>query len=244
MLGATDISCQYFKWRGRRDRCPREVPYRLIFDLSDKSSGADGNCLESSAYRMAPGSTVTSAAEIAVAAVNERESTILTLPPFSWVACICERGNANELGITPAGLSGNDELPSAGGASKKEKRSVSKPQYLRRRRTARENVELLRGNVRESGWITRYSCQRPSKITDWIDIRLEVLCEDFPGFVSFETLSLWNIPPTVYGNVRQPIRQLKSDQSQVAKRCTRAFTKKVSSSLKAPSSNTLGHLIR
>lgn len=117
MLGATEISHEYFNWRKKR-QIPTCSSLQINFDLSDASTGIAGNYVGSPTYRMAPGSTVTSAAEIAVATVNERESTILTLPPLSWVASICESGNANELGIKPAGLTGRDELPSAGGASK------------------------------------------------------------------------------------------------------------------------------
>lgn len=97
-------------------------------------------------HRTAPGSTVTSAADIAVEIGNERESTILTDPPFSWVACICDNGKENEFGTSPAGLMGRDELPSAGGAVKYTFVIARMSNWIKIH-TAWENIELLRRNM-------------------------------------------------------------------------------------------------
>ena len=73
--------------------------------------------MPSSTYLIAPGSTVISVAEIAVAAVKMVESTILTEPPESGVAFIWDKGNVNGFGIVPCGLLGTAWL-SGGGAER------------------------------------------------------------------------------------------------------------------------------
>jgi len=65
---------------------------------------------------IAPGSTVTSAAAMALDTVKVRESTILTLPPLSWVGCILEKEKVNGVSTKPWGLLGSAES-SVGGAT-------------------------------------------------------------------------------------------------------------------------------
>lgn len=66
---------------------------------------------------IAPGSRKISAAAIAVDTGNERESTILTVPPFSCVGATFENANDREFSTSPLGLTGREEFPSAGGAN-------------------------------------------------------------------------------------------------------------------------------
>ena len=56
--------------------------------------------------RSAPGSTVTSATAIVVEILKMLESTILTVPPLSFVAFIVDKGKEKGLGTWPCGSEG------------------------------------------------------------------------------------------------------------------------------------------
>jgi hypothetical protein len=68
--------------------------------------------------RIAPGATVTSAAEICVLTLNTRESTIFTEPPLSSVAAIVDIEKLNGCGTVPCGSAGAASVSgSASGSS-------------------------------------------------------------------------------------------------------------------------------
>ncbi len=65
---------------------------------------------------IAPGSRKISATAMAVDTGNERESTILTVPPLSCIGATFENANDRELSTSLFGLTGREEFPLAGGA--------------------------------------------------------------------------------------------------------------------------------
>ena len=70
---------------------------------------------EIDSYLIAPGSTVTSAAEINNEALNVDESAILIDPPVPWMGSTCENGKTKGLGISPSAFSGIWEVVGGSG---------------------------------------------------------------------------------------------------------------------------------
>ena len=90
--------------------------------------------------RIAPGSTVTSATAVVVEMLKMCESTILTLPPESGVAGICDMANVYGRGTVPYGLVGKS-LSGPGEAGCTVSTSVSEPRVPQC--TCGEDVELF-----------------------------------------------------------------------------------------------------